>query len=185
MKSPTKSLGSPEKERLLITCNSDESWLVLPVVVLERTIWWTDEKKGTLGWNQWHDYMSWSLILPHCPACCLSLERRWKSHPESELLCGRRRRKNRDKRGHKESPNSEKKAIHWHEKEQTSCWLIKRALSSCTVCVCVCVFPCGCFTSNGAFQLLSPFFWQMNSILHPFRGRSLLFGTKRKMCDVN
>lgn len=183
MKSPTKSLSSPEKERLLITCNSDESWLVLPVVVLERTIWCTDEKKGTLGWNQWHDYMSWSLILPHCPACCLSLERRWKSHPESELLCGRRRRKNRDKRGHKESPNSEKKAIHWHEKEQTSCWLIKQALSSCTVCVCV--FPCGCFTSNGAFQLLSPFFWQMNSILHPFRGRSLLFGTKRKMCDVN
>ena len=113
--------------------------------------------------------MSWSLILPHCPARCLSLERHWKSHPESELLCGRRRRKKRDKHGHKESPNRKKKAIHWHEKEQTSCWLIKRTLSSCTVCVYVCVCVCVCL-HVAALHLMELF-----SYLAPFSGRWIQF----------
>lgn len=94
-----------EKKILNQYHDSDNSWLV--VLFTEHTVWWT-EKKDTLSWNQWHDYMSLSLISPIVPhAVCLSSCA--KNDTLNQTYCvdagaEKKTKEKRHKHEHKESP---------------------------------------------------------------------------------
>lgn len=142
---------------------------------VEHVVW--TNRRNTLRWNYWINV----LVTEFDPlSFLLSLfGALLKSHPESKSLCRWRWRKNREtKKKIKKAAAERGFSRIW---KGTDLQLVdKTALSPWTVCV----FPFGCFTSNGAFQLLSLFLanvFTFTSIQWPLSS----FRTKHKMWDVN